>query len=92
MNLGLQLLAVSIANSLILQDAHKIYVNSELLTHDNFGAELIHSVENQLAFIPTKKDINIEILKNCYRGARGACALATLGFIVQHSGYNQYTF
>lgn len=74
MNLGLQLLAVSIANSLILQDAHKIYVNSELLTHDNFGAELIHSVENQLAFIPTKKDINIEILKKllsrCQRSLR----------------------
>lgn len=92
-NLGLQLLAVSIANSLILQDAHKIYVNSELLNHDNFSAKLIHSVESQLAFIPTKRDINIEILKkDYYRGARGACPLVALGFIVQHSGYEQYRF
>ncbi|WP_445450841.1 ROK family transcriptional regulator [Enterococcus faecalis] len=90
-NLGLNLLATSIANSLIFQDAHKIYINSELLNYDSFRTQLVNSVNNQLSFIPTQKNNFIEVLNyNVYRGANGASALAALVFFIKHTGYSNY--
>lgn len=90
-DLGLKLLATSIANSLILQDAKKIYINSELLNHNSFRIKLINYVKKQLSFMPTEKNTFIEVLNyNIYRGARGASALASLRFFIKHTGYSNY--
>ena len=90
-DLGIKLLATSIANSLIFQDAHKIYINSELLNHNNFRDQLVNSVKKQLSFIPTQENTFIDVLNyNLYRGAKGASALAVLTFFIKHTGYNIY--
>lgn len=74
---GLQFLATSIANTLIIYDSQKIYINSQLLNYPGFADQLIKQIHDQLQFIPTKRNLNIEILPvNPYKGARGAAALA----------------
>ncbi|WP_164682219.1 ROK family protein [Streptococcus hyointestinalis] len=74
---GLKLLATSIANTLILYDANKVYINSDLLNHLDFKEKLLEQIREQLNFIPNKTDLEIEILPfDDYRGARGACALS----------------
>lgn len=85
---GLTFLATSIANTLILHDANKIYINSELLKYNDFKQMLIDQIQDQLNFIPTKRNLEIEVLAfDEYRGAIGACALAALiGFI----GYSKF--
>ena len=88
-DLGLKLLATSIANTLILQDAEKIYLNSELLNHEDFKEQITDSVKEQLSFIPTKRDTAIEIIPfDDHRGAHGAAALAVLSFFIRHPGYS----
>lgn len=90
-DLGLKLLATSIANSLIFQDAHKIYINSELLNYNSFRTQLVNSVKKQLSFIPTQENTFIEVLNyNIYRGAKGASSLAVLGIFIRHTGYSIY--
>ena len=54
-DLGLKLLATSIANSLIFQDAHKIYINSELLNYNSFRTQLVNSVKNNYHLYQLKK-------------------------------------
>lgn len=86
--LGLKLLGTSIANILIMQDADKIYLNSELFTNDEFKTFILENIENQLMFIPTKRNVDIEISNfNYNRGATGACALACLSFAIKKAGY-----
>ncbi len=89
-DLGLTLLSTSIANTMILLDAKKIYIHSELLSFKNFKEQLTENVKKQLSFIPTKRDTAIEIIPfDNHRGAKGACALAALSFFIQHDGYRQ---
>ena len=88
--LGIKLLGTSIANTLIMQDADKIYLNSELFTNDEFRTFILEIIENQLMFIPTKRNVDIEIENfNYNRGATGACALACLSFVIKNTGYLQ---
>lgn len=83
-NTGIRFLAVAIANTLIVYDSNKIYINSELLNRLNFKEQLIANITEQLQFIPTKTNLDIEVLPfNLYRGARGACALASHHFFVR---------
>ncbi|MGL4372739.1 MAG: ROK family transcriptional regulator [Turicibacter sp.] len=85
---GITLLGTSIANSLIMQDASKIFLNSELFKNDAFSTQIINIIENQLMFIPTKRDAEIEILPfDPFRGARGACAVACLSILIKKSCY-----
>ena len=87
-DLGLELLGTSIANTLIMKDADKIFLNSELLSNDLFSNQIIEIVKSQLMFIPTKLNINIEIKNfDFYRGSRGACALASLAFFIKNINY-----
>lgn len=80
---GLQFLAMSISNTLILYDAHKIFINSELLNQLDLKDKLIERINRQLHFIPTKNNLDVEVLDfTPYRGARGACALAAYHTIV----------
>lgn len=75
---GIQYLATSIANTLIIYDSQKIYINSQLLNYPGFSDKLIEQINEQLQFIPNKHNLNIEVLPvNPYRGARGGAALAT---------------
>lgn len=80
-------LATSISNSLIFQDPHKIYINSELLNYSSFKNQLVDSEKNNYHLYQLKKNF-IEVLHyNIYRGAKGAAALASLGFFIKHTGY-----
>ncbi|MBF0778770.1 ROK family protein [Streptococcus cuniculi] len=84
---GLQFLAMSISNTLIIYDAHKIFINSELLNQLDLKPKLIERINEQLQFIPTKNNLDVELLDfTPYRGARGACALAAYQTIVQTNG------
>lgn len=81
---GIQFLAISISNTLIIYDSNKIFINSELLNKLNFKSKLTNLIEEQLYFIPSKHDLEIKILDfNLYRGARGACSLAAYHSIIQ---------
>lgn len=85
---GLILLATSIANTLILHDANKIYINSELLNYHHFKDDLIEQINSQLDFIPSKNNLEIEILPlDPMRGAVGAAALASLNSFVDYGGF-----
>lgn len=88
-DLGLIFLGTSVANTLILHDAKKIYINSELLNIPQFQQTLTDFIRNQLSFIPTKNDLEIDIVPyDSYRGARGASALATLSFFIKHPNFS----
>ena len=83
---GIQFLAISISNTLIIYDSNKIFINSELLNKLNFKTKLIELIEKQLHFIPSKRDLEIQILDfNLYRGARGACSLVAYHRLIQAS-------
>lgn len=85
---GLILLATSIANTLILHDANKIYINSELLNYHHFKDYVIEQIHSQLDFIPTKNKLEIEILPlDPLRGALGGAALASLKSFVDYAGF-----
>lgn len=85
---GLILLATSIANTLILHDANKIYINSELLNYHQFKDDVIEQIHSQLNFIPTKNNLEIEILPlDPMRGAVGGAALASLNSFVDYAGF-----
>lgn len=89
-DLGLQLLGTSIANTLIMRDADKIFLNGELPSNELFSNQIIEIVKSQMMFIPTKLDINIEIEKfDFYRGSHGACALASFAFFIKNINYIQ---
>lgn len=78
---GLKLLSTSIANTLIIQDSEKIYLNSKLFQHLSFKNQIISQIQEQLNFIPMKRNIDIEITEfDNFRGAKGAAALAALHF------------
>lgn len=80
---GIQFLATSIANTLIIYDSKKIYINSQLLNYPGFSEKLINQIQEQLQFIPTKNNLNIEILPvNPYKGARGGAALAVYSHFI----------
>lgn len=79
LNTGLTLLATSIANTLIQHDSNKIFINSELLSYHNFKDTVVEVIKSQLNFIPTKTNLEIDVLSpNVYRGAVGAAALICL--------------
>lgn len=85
---GINLLGTAIANTLIMQDASKIYLHSELFKNIAFSKQIVNIIENQLAFIPTNRDIKIEILPfDSFRGAKGACATACLAILIKKNSY-----
>ncbi|MTV44508.1 ROK family protein, partial [Streptococcus pneumoniae] len=74
---GVNLLATSIANLLLINPADKIYINSQLLNYQPFTHEVRDKIQDQLHFVPFTRNIEIEILPyNKHRGSIGACALA----------------
>lgn len=82
---GLAYLAVSISNTLIIYDAHKVFINSELLSKLGLLHQLEGLIDKQLAFIPEqyKLSVDLELLDfNIYTEARGACALAVYNNII----------
>lgn len=88
-DLGIRLLSVSVANTLIVQDIDKIYLNSRLFRHTAFQNQLTSLIQEQLNFIPTKHDIEIEIPQfDDYRGAVGACALAAFAFLIRNKNFD----
>ena len=88
-DLGIRLLSVSVANTLIIQDIDKIYLNSRLFRHDSFQNQLTTLIQEQLNFIPTKRNIEIEITQfDDYRGAIGACALASFAFLIKNKHFD----
>ena len=88
-DLGIRLLSVSVANTLIIQDIDKIYLNSRLFRHDSFQNQLTALIQEQLNFIPTKRNIEIEITQfDDYRGAIGACALASFAFLTKNKHFD----
>ncbi|MFD1441533.1 ROK family transcriptional regulator [Lacticaseibacillus hegangensis] len=85
---GLHYLAIAVANLLMMSDADAIYLNSRLLQDPAFSDQVLATINNQLRFIPTKKNTSVEVVKyDNTRAARGACALAALAFVVQNPGY-----
>lgn len=89
-DLGITLLGISVANTLIMHDGDKIYLNSELLSKHKFHNQLLALVKEQLSFIPTKRDIQIEITEiNDHRGACGACALVAFSFFIKNKNFSQ---
>ena len=87
-DLGLLLLGTSVANTLILQEADKIYLNSDLLSNTEFQEQITKRVEEQLQFIPISRDVKIEVkMPDRYRGAIGACALAAFAFFIKNENY-----
>lgn len=86
--LGINLLGTSIANTLIMQDADKIYLNSQLFTLPEFKTLVLTTIQNQLRFIPTERTVDIEVIEfKTNRGAIGACALAAISFFIKHPKY-----
>ncbi|MGT2799738.1 ROK family transcriptional regulator [Streptococcus marmotae] len=82
--IGLSLLAISIANTLIIYDSQKIFINSQLLNHLDFKEKLIKHIHEQFEFISTDDQLNIEVLAfDLYRGAQAACALAAYHTIIR---------
>lgn len=90
-DLGIRLLSTSIANTLIIQDSDKIYLNSKLFNHHAFRNQIISLIQEQLNFIPTKRDIDIEITDfDEFRGAKGACALAAFTFFIKNPNFESH--
>ena len=89
---GLKLLSTSIANTLIIQDSDKIYLNSKLFCHLSFKNQIISQIQEQLNFIPTKRNIDIEITQfDNFRGAKGAAALAAFTFFIKSPNFEYHT-
>lgn len=87
---GVDHLAISVANLLMMNDADAIYINSRLLQQPEFGQRMVQTIANQLQFIPTKKNAVVKILPyQATSGSRGACALVALTQIVKNKGYQQ---
>lgn len=87
---GVNLLATSIANLLLINPADKIYINSQLLNYQPFTHEVRDKIQDQLHFVPFTRNIEIEILPyNKHRGSIGACALAIVAFFIEHSNVLQ---
>ena len=88
--LGIELLGTSISNTLIMRDADKIFLNSELLSHKEFSSQIVDIVQSQMMFIPSKIDLNIEVTNfDNFRGSRGGCALASFAFFIKNLNYSQ---
>lgn len=88
---GLKLLSTSIANTLIIQDSEKIYLNSKLFQHLSFKNQIISQIQEQLNFIPMKRNIDIEITEfDNFRGAKGAAALAAFTFFIKNSNFEYH--
>ncbi|MGN0026105.1 MAG: ROK family protein [Clostridium sp.] len=88
--LGIELLGTSISNTLIMRDADKIFLNSELLSHKEFSSQIVDIVQSQMMFIPSKIDLNIEVTNfDIFRGSRGGCALASFAFFIKNLNYSQ---
>lgn len=88
--LGIELLGTSISNTLIMRDADKIFLNSELLSHKEFSSQIVDIVQSQMMFIPSKIDLNIEVTNfDIFRGSRGGCALACFAFFIKNLNYSQ---
>lgn len=87
-DLGIRLLSVSIANTLIMQDCEKIYLNSKLFHHAPFKNQIVSLINEQLNFIPVEHKIEIEIVPyDDFRGAQGACALAAFAFFIKNKNF-----
>lgn len=88
-DLGIRLLSTSVANTLILHDSDKIYLNSKLFFHQPFRKQIISQIQEQLNFIPAKQKTEIEITDfDEFRGAKGACALAAFTFLIRNPNFD----
>lgn len=82
---GLLFLSISISNTLIIYDAHKIFINSELINRLNLTKKLTRLITEQLKFIRSNNELDVEILDfNIYRGAKGACALSIYHSVISY--------
>lgn len=55
-DLGIRLLSVSVANTLIIQDIDKIYLNSRLFRHDSFQNQLTALNSGTIKFYPDQTE------------------------------------
>lgn len=89
---GIEYLGISVANLLMMCDADAIYVNSRILQRHEFNQRITATIANQLQFIPTKKNTEVQILPyEQTRGALGACALVAFSKVIQSPAYEQIT-
>ncbi|HFR3555739.1 TPA: ROK family protein, partial [Streptococcus suis] len=86
---GIDFLATSIANTLIIYDSKKIFINSQLLNYPGFSEKVNNLVDNQLQFIPSKNNLDIKFLSfNIFRGAIGAASLAVYNHFILENNSN----
>ncbi|MGQ7578344.1 ROK family protein [Streptococcus suis] len=86
---GIDFLTTSIANTLIIYDSKKIFINSQLLNYPGFSEKVNNLVDNQLQFIPSKNNLDIEFLSfNIFRGAIGAASLAVYNHFILENNSN----
>ncbi|HFR3801960.1 TPA: ROK family protein, partial [Streptococcus suis] len=86
---GIDFLATSIANTLVIYDSKKIFINSQLLNYPGFSEKVNNLVDNQLQFIPSKNNLDIKFLSfNIFRGAIGAASLAVYNHFILENNSN----
>lgn len=85
---AIKYLGVSISNLSIILGTQKIYLHGVLFDNDLFKKEILDFINQQLLFVDTEYNCNIEILKlSSTDGAVGASALSIFNFFV-----NEYPF
>lgn len=85
---AIKYLGASISNLSIILGTQKIYLHGILFNNDLFKKELLDFINQQLLFVDTEYNCNIEILHlNTTDGAVGASALSILNFFI-----NEYPF
>lgn len=85
---GLNRLAVTISNLLIVHDADRIFINSQLLQEPELQEFFNEKIRKQFGFILGFESVPVEILpfrKN--RGAQGACALVFYQELIDHPAF-----
>ncbi len=82
---GISRLAITLSNLLIVHDAKRIFINSQLLQESELEAYFRRRIMEQFSFILGLDSIPVEILPFRYdRGAQGACALVFYDQLIQH--------
>lgn len=85
---AIKYLGVSISNLSIILGTQKIYLHGVLFDNELFKKELLDFINQQLLFVDTEYNCNIEILQiNTTDGAVGASALSIFNFFI-----NEYPF
>lgn len=83
---GLDRLAITISNLLIVNDASQIFMNSEVLQEPLLQHYFLEKMREQFRFILNSESVPVEILNfRSDRGAQGACALALYERLINHS-------